>query len=71
MELIAIITLAVSLIATLIISHIERKDLYDRLMSKDVIEYKSIKETPNQLVSEPDETLSLEDAREEIDKRFN
>lgn len=70
MEIIAIITLASALIATLIISHFERKDLYDRLMSSGVIEYKSLKETPNQLSVAPDETLSLEDAREEIENDF-
>lgn len=71
MEIIAIITLAVALIATLIISHFERKDLYDRLMSGNVIEYKSLKETPNELSAPKDDTLSLEEAREEIENDLN
>jgi len=71
MEIIAIITLAVALLTTLVVSHFERKDLYDRLMSSSIVEYKSIKEEPNQIQEDDDETLSLEDAREEIVKDLN
>lgn len=50
----------------MILGYLERKDLVDRLMSKDLVEYKSLKEEPNE-ISEPDNNLvSIFDAKEEI-----
>ncbi len=66
MEIAIIITLTLITLATLVLSHIERKDLVDRLMSKDLVEYKSIKEEPNELTDDNVNLISVLDAKEEI-----
>jgi len=66
MTIILIIILAIIVLVSLILGYIERKDLVDRLMSKDLIEYKSLKEEPNQLEDENQNLISVFDAKEEI-----
>lgn len=64
--------LTLSLITTLVLSYLERKDLYDRLMSRDFREYKdnTAKDEPNKEPI-PDETIPVEDALDEIYKDMN
>lgn len=66
MEIILIIILAVITLVSLILGYIERKDLLDRLMSKNIVEYKSLKEEPNELGEENPNLISILDAKEEI-----
>lgn len=66
MEIALIIILGIITALSLVLSYLERKDLVDRLMSKDITEYKSLKEEPNQIVEEDDDTISIFDAKEEI-----
>jgi len=66
MTILIISILAVITLVSMILGYLERKDLVDRLMSKDLVEYKSLKEEPNE-ISEPDNNLvSIFDAKEEI-----
>lgn len=48
-------------------TEIERRDLYDRIQAGTLPQYKEHTEAPNEVVEEEDETLSLEDAREELE----
>jgi hypothetical protein len=67
MELAFLITYSIVLIVVLVISHLERKDLYDRLMSKTLVEYKdNIKEEANKIAEPKDDTIPLEDAHDEL-----
>lgn len=66
MEIIFIIILTIITLTVIVLSYFERKDLLDRLMSKNITEYKSLKEEQNQLEDEDDNLISILDAREEI-----
>lgn len=66
MELAFLIIYSIVLIVVLVISHLERKDLYDRLMSKNIVEYKSIKEEENKIPEENPDMIPLEDAHDEL-----
>jgi len=66
MEIALIIILGIITTLSLVLGYLERKDLVDRLMSKDITEYKSLKEEPNQIVEDDDDTISIFDAKEEI-----
>lgn len=48
-------------------NEIERRDLYDRIQAGTLPQYKEHVDAPNEVVEEEDETLSLEDAREELE----
>jgi hypothetical protein len=48
------------------ISYRERKDLYDRLMSKDLPEFKELTEKQEEEEEVVDNRVSLEDARDEL-----
>lgn len=50
----------------LVLSYLERKDFVDRLMSKDIVEYKSIKEEQNQFGEQNENLVSVFDAKEEL-----
>jgi len=57
------IILSLIVIITLVLSYLERKDLVNRLMSKDLTEYRSLSEKPEKnQENPPDETIPLEDA---------
>lgn len=66
METTLIIVLGIITLASLVLSYIERKDFLDRLMSKDISEYKSLKEEPNQLDEEENQFIPILEAKEEI-----
>lgn len=68
------IFLVIVLIVVLILSYLERRDLYDRLMAKDLKDLKvnTQKDEPNQLEPEVENLfIPLEDAREDIEKDLN
>jgi len=64
------ILLTIALLTTLILSYLERKDLNNRLMAKDLKDLKdnTQKDEPNQLEDEENLYIPLEDAREVIEK---
>lgn len=66
------IILSLIVIITLVLSYLERKDLVNRLMAKDLTEYKSLSEKPekNEEIP-PDETVPLEDAQEWLEEDLN
>lgn len=65
--------LAISLITTLILSYLERRDLNNRLMAKSLedLRINTQKEEKNQIPQEEEELLTLEEAREEIEEQLN
>lgn len=68
------ISLVIVLIVVLILSYLERKDLHNRLMAKDLKDLKdnTQKEEPNHLEPEEDNLfIPLEDARQDIEKDLN
>jgi len=68
------IFLVIVLIVVLILSYLERRDLHDRLMAKDLKDLKvnTQKDEPNQLEPEVENMfIPLEDAREDIEKDLN
>lgn len=68
------ILLTLIIIAILIISYLERKDLNNRLMAKDLKDLKinTQKDEPNHLEEKEENMfIPLEDAREEIEKEIN
>ena len=66
MEIITIIALSLIIVVLLVLSYLERKDLVDRLMSKDIVEYKSIKEEQNEFGEENPNLIPIWEAKEEI-----
>lgn len=64
--------LALIVIITLVLSYLERRDLLNRLMAKDLTDLKVNTEKPekNQELP-PDDTIPLEDAQEFIEKELN
>lgn len=68
------VLLTLIIITLLIISYLERKDLHNRLMAKDLKDLKdnTQKDEPNHLEEEKDNIfVPLEDARELIEKDLN
>lgn len=66
------IILSLIVIITLVLSYLERKDLVNRLMAKDLTEYKTINEKPEKNQESPeDETVPLEDAQEWLEEDLN
>lgn len=66
------IILSIIVIITLVLSYLERRDLVNRLMSKDLTEYKSLSEKPEKNEETPkDETVPLEDAKEWLEEDLN
>lgn len=66
MEILILISLLIITLTVLVLSYIERKDLIDRLMSKDIVEYKSLKEEENVFEEDNPNLVSVFDAKEEI-----
>lgn len=66
MELTLIIILALITLVSLVLGYFERRDLVDRLMSRNLTEYKSIKEEDNDFGEENPNLISILDAKEEI-----
>lgn len=66
MELI-VAALLITLALCEILHFVERRDMLNRLMARDLTEYKAVttKDEPNEVVDE-DETVSIEDAEEEL-----
>lgn len=64
------ILLSVLLAITLILSYLERRDLNNRLMSRDFSDYKknTQKDEPNKIEEEVDDTIPIEQAYEQIEK---
>jgi len=68
------ILLTIIILALLILSYLERKDLQNRLMSKDLRDFKdnTQKDEPNHLEEKEENLfLDLEDSRELIEKDLN
>lgn len=63
---ITLIILGIITVLSLVLGYLERKDLVDRLMSKDITEYKSLKEEPNQIEEEDNNYIPILQAKEEI-----
>lgn len=57
-----------TLLVHFVLTHFERKDMLDRLMAKNLPEYKdNIKPEENQLEEEdPDETVAIEEAESDL-----
>lgn len=55
--MISVIALSIALIATLVIGHIERRELYRRIQSKDNKDYMLSTKPPKQPKSRHDEVL--------------
>lgn len=55
------------------LSYLERKDLYNRLMSRDLNDYKNNtqKEEPNQPKQEADDEIPLDEAQDLIEEDLN
>lgn len=67
MELLIVLTLSVLLIIHEIISYRERQSMLDRLMAKNLPEYKDNQTTQDNTIDEiEDDTVPLEDAEEEV-----
>lgn len=67
MELLIVLTLSVLLIIHEIISYRERQSMLDRLMAKNLPEYKDNQTTQDNTIDEiEDDTIPLEDAEEEV-----
>lgn len=62
------ILLVIVIVVQLVISYLERKEFNDRMMARNLEEYKSVtsKDEPNKLPDE-DDGIPVEDARELID----
>lgn len=68
MEILAVLALTVLLGLREYTSFVERKDMLDRLMSRNLPEYKdNAKPEKNQLEAPPSELIDLDAAREELD----
>lgn len=66
MEILIIISLLIITLTVLVLSYFERKDLVDRLMSRDIVEYKSLREEPNEFDETEENLIPVFDAKEEI-----
>lgn len=66
------ILLTLALITTLVLSYLERKDLYNRLMARNLRDFKDNTEVeePNYF-EEDDELQTLEEARDIIEEQLN
>lgn len=66
MEILIIISLLIITLTVLVLSYLERRDLVDRLMSKNIVEYKSLKEEPNKLEDDDPNLIPIFEAKEEL-----
>jgi hypothetical protein len=63
--------LAILLLVVILVSYLERKQLVDRLMAKDLTDFKANTEKPEKnQESPPDDTIPLEDAMELIEENY-
>jgi hypothetical protein len=59
------------LLIVLVLSYVERKALVDRLMAKDLTDFKANTDKPEKnQESPPDDTIPLEDAMEDIEEDY-
>lgn len=69
---VGIVLLDAALIVLMVLHHRERKDMLDRLMAKNLPEYKdNTQPEENQLDEDDDKTVPLEDAEEEFVDAFD
>lgn len=66
MEILLLLILTLITITVIVLSYLERRDLVDRLMSRNITEYKSIKEEPNDFGDDDSNLIPLADAKKEI-----
>lgn len=66
METIFTIGAFIITIVSLVLGYIERKDMIDRLMSKNIVEYKSLKEEKNDFGEDNQNLINILDAKQEL-----